>query len=69
MKLIWEYFVPLFFAALAVVTYFGDPNERILFSIPIVPGENKNIYALSFLAMSLFLAYSIFRSKQKNRDS
>lgn len=66
MKLIWEYCVPLSLALLAAITYFGDPNERILFAIPIVPGENKNLYAIAFLIASIFFAYSIFRSRSKD---
>ena len=65
MKQIWNCSVPIAFALLAFITYFGDPNERILFAIPIVPGAHKNLHALAFVIASVFFAYSVFRH-QKN---
>lgn len=65
MKLIWKYMVPLTFALLGVDTLAGDPSERILKSVPIIPGENQHLIASIFFVIAAFLAYAVYKHDQK----
>ena len=56
-----KYFIPLLVAAIALLTAVGDPNERILRSIPIIPGRHQLEYALGFAMLALVLACVIYR--------
>ena len=61
-----KYFIPLLVLAIAVLTAVGDPDERILKSIPIIPGPYRLEYAAGFAALAGILTYIIYRHDRRN---
>jgi hypothetical protein len=65
---ILDYFVPLFFAYVALHIYFGDPLRQVMRSIPIIPGEHRDDWAGGFAAIALVLGLIVYRYRRK-RDA
>jgi hypothetical protein len=65
--IIWEYFIPLLFLLIALDTLLGDPDQRILKSIPIVPGQYQRELAALFAVVAVVLGLIVYRHK-KNQD-
>lgn len=66
MKLAWKYFIPLVFFLIGVNALLGDPNKRILASVPIIPGEHQVEIALTFFAVGILLGLIVYRY-EKNK--
>ena len=65
-KLLWKYYIPLLVFFLGVVTFFSDPDERILKSIPIVPGDNRTAIALGLMLIGVVLGAVVYRNGRKS---
>ncbi len=65
MELAKRYFIPLLLLAIALLTAIGDPDDRILKSIPIIPGPYRLEYAMGFTLLAGVLAFIIYRHGQR----
>lgn len=63
--LLWKYYIPLLVFFLGVVTFFSDPDERILKSIPIVPGDNRTAISLGLMLIGVVLGAVVYRNGRK----
>ncbi|WP_166213029.1 hypothetical protein [Cognatiluteimonas telluris] len=59
------YFIPLLVLGIAILTITGDPNERILKSVPIIPGEYRYEIAAGFAAIAALLAFIIYHYQKR----
>ena len=64
LKLIWKFYIPLLVFFLGIVTFYSDPNERILKSIPIVPGEHRTIISLGLILIGIVLGAIVYAQEK-----
>jgi hypothetical protein len=68
MKFIWKYYIPLLVIALGILTMSGDPNQPILKSVPIVPGQHQVEIATAFIVFGLLLGVIVFIYEKKKSE-